>query len=147
MARSVSEWIGKNDDAKAPPKVRQRVLDRDGSKCRLCGTVIMSTDGFELDHVIALINGGENRETNLSAVHRRCHVKKTAVDVRQKAKVAAIKGKHSGAIRPKQSIRSAGFPASPKSFGRFPKQSQPPRAMYAPSLWQPPHHSHPEERD
>jgi hypothetical protein len=42
---------------------------------------------FTCDHIIALINGGENRETNLQILCDWCDPAKTAADVRQKAKV------------------------------------------------------------
>ena len=104
MVRSVEEWIGKTDDHRAPGKVRQRVKDRERSVCHLCQTEIQVGQKWDLDHVVALINGGENRETNLRPAHRKCHTEKTARDVAEKAKISAIRGKHSGAIRPKSKI-------------------------------------------
>lgn len=113
MARTVSEWIGKGDDHRASGKVRQRIFDKD-KRCHLCGIEIQIGQKWDLDHVVALINGGENRESNLRPAHQKCHVQKTALDVSEKAKVAAIRQKHIGAAVKKQPIRSAGFPKSPK---------------------------------
>jgi 5-methylcytosine-specific restriction endonuclease McrA len=124
MARTVKEWIGASDDQRAPPRIRQRIFDDCGGKCHICGVVIVGKK-WALDHVTALINGGENRQSNLKPVHIACHAEKTAADVAEKAKVAKIRGKHIGAIRPKHTIKSAPFPSSPKS-PRIDKQAIPP---------------------
>lgn len=116
MARAVEEWCGKSDDHRAPGKVRQRVFARDGGICHLCETEIQTGQKWDLDHVVALINGGENRETNLKPAHRKCHKDKTAADVAEKSRIAAIRGKHIGAIRPKQSI-----PVRPKPAPKQPR--------------------------
>lgn len=115
MARSLPEWVGKSDDARAPAKVRQRIFDAD-SRCHLCSQPIQTGQKWDLDHVRALINGGENRETNLRPAHRKCHKDKTALDVAEKAKIAAIRQKHIGAVvAPARPISSAPFAKSPKS--------------------------------
>lgn len=131
MARSLPEWIGKSDDHRAPGKVRDRIFQREGGKCHLCGLEINGKK-WDLDHVVALINGGENRESNLKPVHRKCHVDKTAQDVAAKAKAAAIRQKHTGAVTPKQSIKSPGFPASPKTPKTLTKALPPRRSLYQP---------------
>lgn len=45
---------------------------RDGFDCRLCG---ISTD-LEIDHVVALINGGTNDTQNLQLLCKSCNCKK-----------------------------------------------------------------------
>ncbi len=133
MARSVPAWVGKSDDHRAPQKVRLRVFDRVGGKCHLCGQPIQTGQKWDLDHVVALINGGENVESNLHPAHRKCHKDKTAADVAEKARIAGIRAKHIGAhVAPKQKIRSAGFPKSPKQ--RVEKTPVPRQAwLYRPS--------------
>lgn len=114
MARSLPEWIGKTDDTRAPAKVRQRIFDAD-SRCHLCSQPIQTGQKWDLDHVRALINGGENRETNLRPAHRKCHKDKTAQDVAEKARIAAIRQKHIGAATPSpRPIQSAPFPKTEK---------------------------------
>lgn len=132
MTRSVSEWIGKSDDHRAPGRVRDRIMAREGNHCHLCGCAI---DGkkWDLDHVIALINGGENRESNLKPAHRKCHVEKTAADVAEKARIAAVRKKHLGIRAPKQKIKSAGFPVSESAAKRQTKIPLPPRALFKPA--------------
>lgn len=125
MSRSVTEWIGKTDDHRAPGKVRDRIMAREANRCHLCRCEIQTGQKWDLDHVVALINGGENREANLKPSHRKCHKEKTVLDVAEKAKVAAIRKKHLGITRPKQTIKSPGFPKSNKS-GRPSKADLPP---------------------
>lgn len=131
MARTTSEWIGDTDDQRAPKRIRDK-LKRDFPNCNICSRKIEATEKMALDHVKALINGGENRESNLRPVHQKCHVAKTAADVAEKAKIAAIRQKHHGIVDPPaRPLKGRGFPASPKE----PKQSrhakQAPRAIYA----------------
>jgi 5-methylcytosine-specific restriction protein A len=135
MARSVSEWIGRSDDQRAPGKVRQKVFDREKGKCHLCEQPIQAGQKWDLDHVKALINGGENRDTNLKPAHRKCHKEKTARDVAEKAKIAAIRQRHTGALVPPAPINSASFRKSTKAARReqqaASKQALPPRPMFA----------------
>lgn len=116
MARTVKEWIADTDDQRAPPRVRARIFDRDGGKCHICGTVIVGKK-WALDHVTALINGGENREINLKPVHIACHAEKTAADVAEKAKIAAIRQKHVGIVDPPK-LRGAPFQKTRKAARR-----------------------------
>lgn len=109
MARPVEEWIGKTDATKIPPRVRERIFLRAGKVCHLCSQPIQIAEPWDADHVVALINAGENRESNLAPAHKRCHREKTGADVAEKSKVAAIRQKHNGTTRSKQS-----FPRSPK---------------------------------
>lgn len=123
MARSVTEWVGKTYDSKAPPRVRQRVFDRDKGCCHLCKLPIKTGETWEADHVIALINGGANAESNLAPAHSHCHVGKSARDLKEKAKVAAIRQRFTGAKQPTGKLKSAGFPQSTKSAQRSEKAS------------------------
>ena len=128
MARTAKliEWIGKSDDHRAPGTIRTRIFDRERGTCHLCSTEIQTGQKWDLDHIKALINGGENRESNLKPAHLKCHKDKTARDVAEKAKVAAMRGRHIGAKRAESKLARK----SPKQ----PKQSRhsalPPRAIY-----------------
>lgn len=113
MARSVPEWIGSSPDAKVPPRVRLRIFEREGGKCHLSGRKIRPGDLWDLDHKIALINGGEHRESNLFPALRDKHRQKTREDVRQKSEAARVKSKHLG-IRKPPSFQSRGFEKRPK---------------------------------
>lgn len=109
MARSVPEWIGKTDDTAAPPRVRARVFERCNGRCHRCGRKINSGEKWTLEHLIALINGGKNAESNLSVTCDWCLPVKNAEDVRIKSKNARVRQAHLG-IRRKSSFQSQGFP-------------------------------------
>ena len=94
--RSVDEWVGSTPDAKVPPRVRLRVFEREGGRCWLSGRKIMPGEPWDLDHKVALCNGGEHRESNLFPALREHHREKTAADVAEKSKVARIRAKHLG---------------------------------------------------
>lgn len=113
MARSVPEWVGAHDDTKVPPRVRLRIFEREDGRCWISGRKITPGDLWDLDHKIALINGGEHRESNLFPALRDKHREKTREDVAEKAVSARKRQKHIG-IRPPSKLRSAGFPARAK---------------------------------
>ena len=102
--RSVPEWIGKTPDTKIPPRVILRVLEKYGGKCAETGIKIRAGGGWQMDHIIALANGGENRETNLQPLITKAHKVKTAGDVATKAKDRRIKSKHLNITKPKSSF-------------------------------------------
>lgn len=110
MSRSVALWIGKTDDSRPPPRVRLRVFLREGATCFLSKRKIAPGEKWEIDHRVALINGGRNSEENLVPVLVKPHKEKTKADVAEKAKVAAIAERHHGITQPKGTIA-----ARPKS--------------------------------
>ena len=96
MTRSVPEWIGSSPDAKVPPRVRVRIFERHHGHCYLSGQKINAGDKWELEHIIALCNGGEHRENNLGPALAAAHKVKTKADVAEKSKVARVRRKHLG---------------------------------------------------
>ena len=104
MARSVDEWIGKTDDTAIPARVRLRVFERYGGKCYLSGRIIRAGEPWHLDHVVPLIGGGENRESNLAPVLTSPHREKTKKDVQEKALVAKKRMRHLGIKRAKRKM-------------------------------------------
>lgn len=108
--RSVPEWIGKTDDQKVPDRVRMRIFDREGGICHLTGEKIDPVrDEWDVDHKVALILGGEHRETNLFPAKREPHRRKTAVEMKVKAKIARTRKKHLGIDKPKSSLSHPRF--------------------------------------
>ena len=108
--RTVDEWIGSSDDAKVPARVRLRIFRDHGGICHISKRKITAADQWDLDHVVALCNGGEHRESNLAPALRDKHRAKTAEDVAVRAKGDAAAKHHLG-IRPPSRLKSAGFPA------------------------------------
>lgn len=99
MARAVELWEGATDDTPAPPRVRARVFMRCEGKCHRCGRKIGPADKWTLEHLIALILGGKNREDNLGCTCAWCLPDKNAEDQAAKSKVADIRNRHLG-IKP-----------------------------------------------
>jgi 5-methylcytosine-specific restriction protein A len=98
--RSVPEWIGKTDDEKPPKRVYARVFERWGGVSYVSGRKIMGTDRWDLDHIKAICNGGENRESNLAPILVSEHKAKTREDLKEKSKVYRMKTKHLGLRKP-----------------------------------------------
>ena len=110
MSRSTEEWIGANDDTAIPARVRLRVFERYGGKCYKSGRKIMAGDKWQLDHIVALINGGEHRESNLAPILDAEHKAKTRADVSTKSKTARMRAKHLGQWpKSRAKIASRGF--------------------------------------
>lgn len=131
MSRKTKEWIGRNDDAPIPPRVRLRIFERENGICHISLRKIAAGERWQADHKIALINGGEHRESNLFPALIGPHKEKTRADVAEKKAVAARAKSHAGIKEKKAPIKSD--PAALKS-DRRPKHegrgSLPPRALY-----------------
>lgn len=112
MARTVKEWIGRTDDSQPPSRVKMRILEAHGFRCYRTGVEIRDGDAphIQYDHKIALINGGENRESNLGPIFAKAHREKTREDVAEKAKIAKKRAKAFVQARPKKRWPKRSFP-------------------------------------
>lgn len=107
----LKEWIGKTDDSRPPNYVRARVFSDHGGICYIANRKIKPGEPWEMDHIIALCNGGENRETNLAPALRDKHREKTKSDVALKSKVYHKAAKNVGiSFRKGPKMQSRGFP-------------------------------------
>jgi 5-methylcytosine-specific restriction enzyme A len=112
--RSVPEWIGKTPDAAVPPRVRLRVFKRYGGRCQCgCDRPIRPGEAWECEDTIAIINGGQRRESNLKPWLAEHHKNKTAQDVAEKSRVyrkaAAYAGIKLKKSRPIPGSKRSGF--------------------------------------
>jgi hypothetical protein len=97
MSRELPEWVGKDSDAAIPPRVRVRIFDHyDGRCCCGCNRKIMAGEAWQCDDRIALINGGERRESNLWPLLTEHHKNKTRVDVAIKSQTYKRRARHLG---------------------------------------------------
>jgi 5-methylcytosine-specific restriction enzyme A len=103
--RSVKEWIGKTDDAKVPPRVRVRIFERHNGVCHLSGRKIQAGERWEVEHVKALCNGGEHRESNMAPALVEPHKVKTKADRAEKKIIDRKKKKDIGIRKPRKMTR------------------------------------------
>ncbi len=71
-----SKPIGVVHERNVSEAIKRKVIARDGGKCSVCG----STLKLEVDHKVALMNGGTNDESNLATLCDDCHLAKTKMD-------------------------------------------------------------------
>ena len=100
MSREIPEWIGSSDDQAIPARVKVRVFDRCNGKCCDCTLPVQGKLRPAYDHIQALINGGEHRESNLQLLCVPCHAVKTKADVAEKSVTARKRLKHLGIKKP-----------------------------------------------
>jgi 5-methylcytosine-specific restriction endonuclease McrA len=129
MARTVKEWVGKSDDANPPRACKQRILARQDGKCAVTGKPFTPKEKPQFDHIVPLWLGGENRESNLQAIHGEPHKRKTATEAAVRAKVNANAAKHLGLTdRRKQKIPTRPQPPRPAPKLDFTKR----RSLFVP---------------
>src|SRR4051812_15351066 len=109
MSRSTPEWIGKDHNAPIPPRVRLRVFERYGGICHISGRRIRAGEQWDCDHLVALVNGGSHRESNLAPALRDKHREKTREDVAEKSRNYRKRASHLGLSHARQKIASRGF--------------------------------------
>lgn len=62
---------------KIPAWLRRAVMQRDGLTCGICAESV-EPDDVQLDHIIPVSLGGENRLENLRVTHSLCNARKGA---------------------------------------------------------------------
>ena len=134
IGRSTDEWIGRTADSKPPTHVRLRIFERDGGICHISGRKIEPGEPWDLEHVIRLADGGENRESNMRPALRDKHREKTARENTEAAPVRARKASHLGArTAPARLLASGDMPTTERAAARRarePKAIPPRRSMF-----------------
>jgi 5-methylcytosine-specific restriction protein A len=113
--RTVTEWVGKTDDARPPKSCKLRILERQGNRCALSGHLFVPGDKIEFDHILPLWLHGENREKNLHAVLGESHKRKTKAEAVVRAKIHRQTARNLGIAKPTGKLRGAPFPKSAKT--------------------------------
>jgi 5-methylcytosine-specific restriction protein A len=116
--RSVAEWVGKTDDSKPPRHVRLRIFDTHWGICHISKRRIQPGEAWDVDHVIAICNGGKNVESNLAPALKEFHKAKTAADVAEKSRVARKRMASIGIKKPRTITAWRRFDGSIKRAGR-----------------------------
>ena len=114
--RTVEEWVGRNDDSPVPPRVRLRRFDAFGGIDYISGIKIVPGMKWELDHIIALANGGQHRESNLAPVLVETHKAKTKADKALKKVLNRKRSKHIGIKKASRPIPGSKASGLKKSF-------------------------------
>ena len=95
--RQVPPWVGKTPDTPAPPRVRVRIFDAYDGICQCgCKRKIRAGEAWQLDHYVAIANGGANSELNMRPMLTEHHKNKTVADVKQKSKTYRIRCRNLG---------------------------------------------------
>jgi|SRR5882724_1783358 len=110
MTRQVPEWQGKTDDEAIPARVKLRVYDLYNGNCAICTLKVLCA---AYDHAVAIVNGGQHRESNLQLLCMRCHKDKTKVDVAEKSQMYHKRVKAVGIKRKGRTIPGRKFDGTP----------------------------------
>ncbi len=105
MSRAVAYWFGTTDDQAIPDRVRLRVYETHNGRCPKCTRKLMPGQ-WDLDHIVALANGGTHSEGNLQPLCKSpCHSQKTKADVAEKSRTYRKRKANLGMRKPR-TIRS-----------------------------------------
>lgn len=78
MVRVLSE-MGTGPHLQARPgisrRVRQRIIERDGLRCGICGDAVNPSD-VHIDHIVPFARGGSSEMDNLQVAHGVCNMRK-----------------------------------------------------------------------
>jgi 5-methylcytosine-specific restriction enzyme A len=114
MPRDVREWIGRTDDAMPGKLVKDRLARAQGDCCAICRAAFGPKRRAHCDHIVALIDGGENRSSNLQMICADCHKAKTSSEATARAKSRDIRAAHIMAPDSRSRLSGPGFRPSPK---------------------------------
>ena len=111
--RTLPEWIGSSPDAAVPDRVRLRIWRKFEGRCQCgCGRKIFPGEPWDCEDEIAIINGGERRESNLRPFLSAHHPTKTKADVALKSRIYVRARSHAGIKRKAKGRPLAGTKAS-----------------------------------
>lgn len=110
----LKEWIGKTPEAMPGQTVLLRLYAKQNGICACgCGQLMnLNRDKVDCDHIIAVIDGGENRESNLQLLLHPCHKAKTSAEASARSEERRHKAKAFTALR-QPSARAGGFRKAP----------------------------------
>lgn len=63
---------------KAWTQIREHIIARDGMECRECGRVCIGKRNAHVDHIVSVVDGGTDDESNLRLLCASCHSRRTA---------------------------------------------------------------------
>ena len=126
--REWQEWIGATPDSNPSPHIRTRIIMLWEMVCYLSGIKIKNVTDAELEHVVALSEGGENREGNLRPALPDAHKQKTKLEGERRTKANKVAAFNTGS-KPKSSL--AATTKQTRATGKIEKLSSLPfRQLY-----------------
>ncbi len=72
------KYNAKNQRKLMTKNLRQRIMERDRYTCQKCGKVMLDGVGLQIDHIVAIKNGGKSVESNLQVLCDKCNQRKGA---------------------------------------------------------------------
>jgi 5-methylcytosine-specific restriction endonuclease McrA len=94
--------------------------------CGICGEQLFPGDAVQFDHIHADVFDGPHEHQNLRPVHKDCHKKKTATDIKANAKVKRLRGKKKAKPKrawPERKMRSGKKPWPKRGFTKPSKKA------------------------
>jgi RNA-directed DNA polymerase len=76
-------WAKRTGKNPLIPPIKAKLIQEQKGFCGICGKVFLPNDIIERDHKIPKALGGENRRSNVHALHRYCHQEKTSQEILQ----------------------------------------------------------------
>jgi len=98
--------VGTTKRKSMTPARRLRIFEAHRGRCVLCGEKIDGVrEKWIVEHVRALVLGGEDEDANCAPAHERCRRAKDKDDVKAAAKAKRIKQRHLGIKPAKRGFR------------------------------------------
>lgn len=72
------KYNAKNQRKLMTKSLRQKIMERDRYTCQNCGKVMLDGVGLQIDHIVAIKNGGKSVESNLQVLCDKCNQSKGA---------------------------------------------------------------------
>ena len=111
-------------------KARAEIFEANKGICCFCKGTIQIGEKWIVEHEIPFALGGSDDPKQLKITHDKCAKDKTVKDVADIAKAKRREAIHKGFKQPKQSIKSRGFDAAPKTKKRAILPELPRRNLY-----------------
>jgi 5-methylcytosine-specific restriction protein A len=116
MPRAVPEWQGRTPESMPPKTVFDRLWDKQDGKDAITGIPFTSKDRIVRDHIVPLIDGGENCESNLQLITEGTHKAKTIQEANRRAKERRVRSNARGYDRGEKSrLQGPGFGRRPSN--------------------------------
>ena len=91
---------------------RVAIFQRWNGECHICGGRITVGEGWDVEHLIPLAQGGDDGGDNLQPAHRKCHAAKSKQDATNTARAKRREAIYLGAkttARPLPGSRASGI--------------------------------------